>query len=102
VTLCLRLPAVAGERHRTSVTDTKTETGRVPWHRGTSLSVAVHVELTVPQSSPGRIKRQLTAATDSSVLAEADLGSIFDVTAGLILVSSRPREPIEKPWMRMP
>ena len=55
-----------------------------------------------PQSSPGRIKRQLTAATDSSVLAEADLGSIVDVTAGLILVSSRPREPIEKPWMRMP
>ena len=46
--------------------------------------------------------RALTAATDGSVLAEADLRSTFDVTAGLILVSSRPREPIEKPWMCMP
>ena len=41
----------------------------------------------------------VTAVTDSSVLAEPDLGSIFEVTAGLILVSSRPREPTEKPWM---
>jgi hypothetical protein len=47
VTLCLRLPAVAGERHRTSVNETKTETGRVPWHRGTR---AVHVELTVSRA----------------------------------------------------
>ena len=44
----------------------------------------------------------VTAVTDSSVLAEPDLGSIFEATADLILVSSRPREPIEKPWMRVP
>jgi hypothetical protein len=44
----------------------------------------------------------VTALTDSSVLAEPDLGSIFEVPAGLILVSSRPREPIEKPWMCVP
>src|SRR6266576_1946508 len=47
VTLGLHLPAVAGERHRTSVNETKTETGRVPWHRGTR---AVHVELTVSRA----------------------------------------------------
>jgi hypothetical protein len=44
----------------------------------------------------------VTALTGSSVLAEPDLGSIFELPAGLILVSSRPREPIEKPWMCVP
>jgi hypothetical protein len=55
-----------------------------------------------PNRSAHDDERRLTAATDGSVLAGPDLGSIVDVTAGLILVSSRPREPIEKPWMRVP
>ncbi len=50
MTLGLRLPAVLGERHRTSVNETKTETGRVPWHRGTR---PVHVELTVFKIASG-------------------------------------------------
>ena len=42
------------------------------------------------------------AVTDSSVLAEPDLGSMFDLAAEPHLVSSRPREPIEKRWTRTP
>jgi hypothetical protein len=40
--------------------------------------------------------------TDSSVLAEPGLGSMFDLAAEPHLVSSRPREPVEKRWTRTP
>ena len=35
-------------------------------------------------------------------LGEPDLGSMFDLPAEPHLVSSRPREPIEKRWTRTP
>jgi hypothetical protein len=53
-------------------------------------------------SGYGRRPGPVMAVTDSSVLAEPDLGSMFDLPAEPHLVSSRPREPIEKRWTRTP
>jgi hypothetical protein len=65
--------------------------------RAADRPAAVAVALAVVSEA---LKRPVV--TDSSVLAEPDLGSMFDPAADPHLVSSRPREPIEKRWTRTP